>query len=59
LDIDKAIKILKNWVNNDREMRNATINNNTSDFDEFCENRNIAIETVLDKLEEYRSILLK
>ena len=38
-----AIKLLEQWVKEDRESRNST----ESDFDEFCEERNVAIEEVL------------
>ena len=38
-----AIKLLEQWVKEDRESRNST----ESDFDKFCEERNKAIEELI------------
>lgn len=48
MDIEKAIKILKEFVKQDRKMRDYKVE---SDYDKFCEERCIAIETVLNELE--------
>ena len=49
MDIEKAIKILKEFVKQDRKMRDYKVE---SDYDKFCEERCIAIETVLNELEK-------
>jgi hypothetical protein len=48
MDLDSAILILKDYVNTDRQIRNHSIE---SDFDKFCETTCIAIETVLNELD--------
>lgn len=48
MDIEEAIKILKEFVKQDRKMRDYKVE---SDYDKFCEERCIAIETVLNELE--------
>jgi len=54
MEINKAIAILKDYVIKDREIRDTT--DYSSDFDKFCEEKCVAIETVLkyacDKLPE-------
>ena len=47
MNLDKAIKILETWVEADREFRENKLE---SDYDKFCEERNIAIETLIDEL---------
>jgi len=49
MELEQAKEILLEWVKSDREYRN---HETESDFDEFCETRNIAIEVVLNKLKE-------
>jgi len=39
-----SIELLKQWVEEDRRHRNNSIE---SDFDQFCEERNVAIEELL------------
>lgn len=46
---NEDIKILKEFIKIDRNMRN---NSTESDYDKFCERRCIAIENLLNKLEE-------
>ena len=50
----KSIELLKEWVRTDREMRG---NSTESDFDRFCEERNQAIEEVVELAETYISLL--
>ena len=54
MDIEKAIKILKEFVKQDRKMRDYKVE---SDYDKFCEERCIAIETVLNELEKKDKII--
>ena len=49
MDIEEDIKILNEYINIDRKMRN---NNQESDYDKFCERQCIAIENLLAKREE-------
>ena len=49
MKFEQAKEILIEWVRIDRGYRN---HENESDFDEFCETRNIAIEVVLNELKE-------
>ena len=49
MNLDKAIKILETWVKTDREFRGDKME---SDYDKFCEERNIAIETLIDELDK-------
>ena len=52
MELGKAIEILKDWIEVDRKTRD--FKEPISDYDKFCENRNIAIETVVKGLaEEY------
>lgn len=49
MKLSKAIETLKDWVETDRKMRDFT--EPISDYDKFCENRNIAIETVIGEID--------
>lgn len=49
MDIEEDIKMLKEYINIDRKMRN---NNQESDYDKFCERQCIAIENLLAEREE-------
>lgn len=49
MNLDKAIRILETWVEADREFRENKLE---SDYDKFCEERNIAIETLIDELDK-------
>lgn len=49
MDIEEDIKILNEYINIDRKMRN---NNQESDYEKFCERQCIAIEHVLAEREE-------
>ena len=49
MKLETAIKILKEWVHVDR----AFIGDISSDFYKFCEEKNIAIETVLSEIEKH------
>lgn len=49
MDIEEDIKILNEYINIDRKMRN---NNQGSDYDKFCERQCIAIENLLAEREE-------
>ena len=48
MDLERAKAILKAWVETDRKYRDNKV---ASDFDEFCETRNKAIETVLKHID--------
>lgn len=50
MELKQAIEILKEWVEVDRLMRDMT--EPISNYDEYCETRNIAIETVLKEMED-------
>lgn len=45
----KDIEILEEWIKIDREMRNNSLE---SDFDKFCEEKNIAIENLIKRNKE-------
>ena len=47
MDINEAIEILNNWIITDREMRDFKTD---TDYDRFCERRNVAIEIVLAEI---------
>ena len=49
MDIEEDIKILNEYINIDRKMRN---NNQESDYDNFCERRCVAIDHLLAEREE-------
>ena len=48
MDIEEDIKILNEYINIDRKMRN---NSQESDYDKFCERQCIAIERILAERE--------
>lgn len=51
MKLEEAIEVLKTWVDTDREIRDFTKGQKPrSDYEGFCERRNIAIETVLEEL---------
>ena len=47
--MEKYIKILEEWIEVDRKIRQ---NSTESDFDKFCEEKNIAIENVINRVKE-------
>ena len=49
MEVKDARELLENWVESDRAGRDNRVDN---DFDQFCERRNVAIETILKKLED-------
>lgn len=49
MNLEKAIKVLKEWIRIDRMAREGEEH---SDYDTFCEEKCIAIETVLTALDE-------
>lgn len=49
MDLDQAKEVLVNFCKTDRILRNY---DTVSDYDNFCENRCIAIEIVLSELEK-------
>lgn len=55
MELEKAIKNLKEYIKIDKEMRKDT--KEMSDFDLFCEQHINDIQIVLDKLEEKSSEL--
>lgn len=54
MNIEEAKKKLIEWVDDDRVLRD---NSTESDFDKFCEEKNIAIETVLAELDKQEKII--
>lgn len=54
MELEDAIKLLENWVKEDRTLRDNSLE---SDFDVFCEEKNIAIETVLNALERWEKLI--
>ena len=55
MGIDKCIEVLKERVAIDRSLRN---NETTSDYEKWCERECIAIETVLERLEEMTALAI-
>jgi hypothetical protein len=51
MNLKQAIEILRKWVERDRRIRLQWEVEPESGFDRFCEERNIAIETVLKEVE--------
>lgn len=49
MNLEKAIKVLKEWIRIDRMTREGEEH---SDYDDFCEEKCIAIDTVLSALDE-------
>ena len=49
MNIEQAILILKDYVNVDRQMRS---HRTESDLEQFCETTCIAIETLINEIEE-------
>lgn len=48
MDISEAVKVLEEYIAIDRDIRD---NDNNSDYDKFCENQCLAIETILKFVE--------
>lgn len=44
-----SVKILQEWIERDRAIRN---NSTETDFDKFCEEKNLAIEDLLNRVKE-------
>ena len=55
MEIDKCIKILKTRVAIDRSLRN---NEKTNDYEKWCESECVAIETVLERLDEMTALAI-
>lgn len=47
--MEKYIELLEEWVSDDRRLRNNSLE---SDFDRFCEEKNVAIEALINKVKE-------
>lgn len=54
MDIKKAKKILTEYINTDREMRRGQVE---SDYEKFCEEVCVAIETVMKSNEDKDRII--
>jgi len=52
MNLGQAIEILEEWIKIDRDMRD---NSTESDYDRFCEKRNIALEMVLKEVQKSRA----
>lgn len=50
MKLDEAIEILENWIEIDRRMRDFPDVSDYDKYDKFCEERNIAIERVLNEI---------
>ncbi len=62
MGIEKAIEILRDWVDLDRRIREQDPNtdfSNLDNYNKFCEMRNLAIEKVLEEIEELKGVILK
>ena len=55
MEINKAIEILKERVAIDKSLRN---NETTNDYEKWCERECIAIETVLERLDEMTALAI-
>lgn len=53
-ELEEDIKILKEWVERDREIRDY---GTETYFDKFCEKKNTAIENILNRLEQDEIVL--
>lgn len=51
MKLEQAVKILKDYVELDRSVRTDRVK---SDFDKFCEEKCVAIETVLKEIKKER-----
>ncbi len=49
MDLDRAISILETWIKADREFRENKLE---SDYDKYCEERNIAMKILIDEIKE-------
>lgn len=47
--MEKYIELLEEWVSDDRRLRNNSLE---SDFDRFCEEKNVAIEALINRVKE-------
>lgn len=47
--MEKYIELLEDWISDDRRLRNNSLE---SDFDKFCEERNVAIENLIKGYKE-------
>lgn len=54
MNLEEAIKVLKEWIRIDRMTREGE---EYSDYDKFCEEKCIAIDTVLKALDEKDEII--
>lgn len=54
MELEEAIKLLENWVKEDRDIRD---NKAESDYEKFCETNCIAMETVLNTLERWEKLI--
>jgi hypothetical protein len=54
MNLEEAIKVLKEWIRIDRMTREGEEH---SDYDDFCEEKCIAIETVIEALDEKDEII--
>lgn len=52
--MEEDIKLMKEWVERDRDIRHNDIK---GDFDEFCERHCIAIENILNRLEQDERVI--
>lgn len=62
MELNKAIQILKETVEIDRNIRSYDKGKpfeELSDYSQFCEEKNLAIEKVIAEIEELRGVILK
>jgi len=59
MDIKEAKELMKAWVQADRNIRGYEKGSKTLEemgaYDRFCEERNIAIETIIEELERWEN----
>ena len=59
MDIKEAKELMKAWVQTDRIIRGYEKGSKTLEemdkYDRFCEERNIAIETIIEELERWEN----
>lgn len=53
MELNKAIEILEEYVELDRGCRET--NNHSSDFDKFCEEKCLAIESALNEINSLKN----
>jgi hypothetical protein len=53
MNLKQAIEILEQWVERDRRIRKAWGEDLEDDYNMFCEEKNVAIETVINAVNQW------